>query len=288
MINLECVATFLAVAQYGSFRTAAERTGLSQPAVTQHMKRLETSLKVSLINRSNAGSTLTVEGQAFLPYAQVLIQASNRARSLFDKEVLVVGASSNIGIYLLQPYLKAYKDRAPHTIDVVIDDNNAIADRLQNLAVDLAIMEWWDGRPGFDAHVWRREELVVIVPPGHPWVGQRSIALHALKGMPVLGGEAGTGTGRQLQQCLGDEARNIQVSMQLGSTEAVKHAVHAGLGISIVMATAVAEECRTGWLHAIPIEDDPLQKNIYIVRRSGGSYESLAARFVQFLLHSRF
>lgn len=286
MINLECVATFLAVAQYGSFRAAAEHTGLSQPAVSQHVKRLEASLKVSLIDRSNAGSTLTPEGQAFLPYAEVLIQTSNRARTLFDKETLVVGASSNIGIYVLQPYLKDYKDRVPHTVDAVIGDNNAIADKLQNLAIDVAVMEWWDGRPGFDAHLWRQEGLVVIVPPGHPWVGQRSIALHALKGMPVLGGETGTGTGRQLQRCLGDEAHSIQVSMQLGSTEAVKHAVHAGLGISIVMATAVAEECRSGWLHAIPLENNSLQKDIYIVRRRGGPYESLASQFVRFLLQS--
>ncbi|HQT26843.1 MAG TPA: LysR family transcriptional regulator, partial [Burkholderiales bacterium] len=205
MIKLERVATFLAVAKFGGFREAAKKTGLSQPAVTQHVKRLEQSLNVNLIERKNVGSRLTPEGEKFLPYAETLMRTYERANALFKSASLVVGASSNIGIYLLQPYLKAYKDGAPHGLEVVIGTNASIADKLQNLEIDVAIMEWWDGRPGFASAPWRREDLVMIVPPDHPWSGMDTIPPDWLKGQQLLGGEASSGTGHLLLQHFGSD-----------------------------------------------------------------------------------
>ena len=284
MIDLECAATFLEVARQGGFREAARLTGLSQPTVTQHIKRLEQSLKVTLIQRSNAGCTLTPEGSTFLPYAEHLVRAARRAHALFDKDTLTIGASSNTGIYLLQPHLRAYRDSAPHKLDLVIGNNNHIAEQLQNFEIDVAVMEWWDQRPGFSASVWHREELMVIVPPDHPWAGRQSIPRNWLKGQALLGGEAGSGTGRLLQSYFGDDARNIGVSMQLGSTEAVKHAVRAGLGISLVMAAAVAEENQHGNLCAIAIEGEAPRKDLYVISREKLLPDAPARRFCEFLL----
>ncbi|WP_334188322.1 LysR family transcriptional regulator [Noviherbaspirillum sp.] len=283
MIHLDRIVTFLAVAAHGGFREAAKHTGLSQPAVTQHIKRLEQALKIELIDRSNTGSTLTAAGRTFLPYAENLVHTWHRACGLFAKESIVVGASSNTGIYLLQPYLKAYRDTTQEKLDVVIGDNREIADKLQRCEIDVAVMEWWDDRPGFVAGIWRREELVLIVPPQHEWAALPGISPERLRGLSFLGGEPGTGTGRRLQQCLGDVAHTIGVAMQLGSTEAVKHAVHAGLGMSLVMASAVEKEHRDGWLHAIPIDGKPLHKEIFVMRRADGFSDAPAVRFVDFL-----
>jgi DNA-binding transcriptional LysR family regulator len=283
VIDLEHVATFLAVVEHGGFREAARHTGRSQPAVTQHIKRLEQSLDVNLIDRSNARSTLTPEGRTFLPYAEHLLIICNRARAAFEKSTLVVGASSNIGTYLLQPYVKAYKEASPRALDLVIDDNICIAEKLKGFEIDVAVMEWWDDTPGFVADVWRSEELLLIVPLQHPWAELGSIPRHRLKGLALLGGERGTGTGRLLQQYLGEDAATISVSMQLGSTEAVKHAVHAGLGISLVMAAAVDQERRNGWLRAVSIQDEPPRKEIYLIRREGKSDDGTAAQFIDFV-----
>ncbi len=285
MIHLERVATFLALAASGGFREAAKRTGLSQPTVTQHLKWLEQALNVTLIDRNNAGSTLTPEGRAFLPYAENLVRTYDRARALFEKNSIVIGASSNIGIYLLQPYLKRYKEVSAHKLELIIDDNPAIAGKLERFEIDVAIMEWWDHRPGFAATVWLQEELVVIVPNDHPWAGMRGIPRKWLKGQDFLGGEAGTGTGRLLQEFLGKDADTIGVSMQFGSTEAVKNAVRAGLGISLVMATAIEHESRNGELCAIPIEEMPPRKDIYVIRRECGTHKTPALEFTNFLLH---
>lgn len=287
MIDLACVASFLAVATTGSFRAAAQRVGLSQPAVTQHIRKLEKSLRAELIERGNAGSVLTEQGHAFLPYAEVLVRTAERAQSMFERKNVVVGASSNIGVYLLPKYLKACGDSLGLQLDIVIDDNPTIADRLETMAIDVAVMEWWDGRPGFTARCWKQESLVVIVPPWHPWADMENIPLELLLGVPLLGGEFGTGTGRLLRQCLGRQADGLRTGMQLGSTEAVKRAVQAGLGISIVMAAAVEDEQASGRLSAIPLADVPLQKDIYVAWRESGLQENGAARFAHFLMESR-
>ena len=284
MINLERVATFLAVARQGSFREAARHTGLSQPSVTQHVKRLEQSLNVTLIERNNSGSKLTPHGQTFLPYAETLMRSCERIKALFDKTSVAIGASSNAGIYLMQPHLKTFKDLSSCDLNVVIGTNASVADKLQNGEIDVAIMEWWDGRPGFSATPWRREDLVLIVSPQHPWAGKTSIPKDWLTGLDLLGGETGTGTMRLLEQYLGKEAKTIGVSMQLGSTEAVKHAVQAGLGISLVLASTVKQECLGGLLCSIPIEGKPPQKTIFIIERQRGPLVTPASLFVDHLL----
>ncbi len=283
MIDLERVATFLAVARYGGFREAAKHRGLSQPAVTQHIKRLEQSLNVSLIDRSPFRSTLTPEGRIFLPYPEHLLSICKRARTAFKKDSIAVGASSNIGTYLLQPWLSAYQEASSHKLDLIIGDNIHIAEQLKGLEIDVALMEWWDHSPGFLADVWRSEELLVIVPPQHPWARLGSIPRNWLKGQTFLGGERGTGTGRLLQQYLGEDAATISVSMQLGSTEAVKHAVHAGLGISLVMAGAVEQELRIGWLCGVSIEGEPPRKEIYVIRRESEPHDAPAVELINFL-----
>lgn len=266
MLDLECVATFLAIAACNGFREAAKRTGLSQPTVTQHLKRLELSLNASLIERNNGGSTLTPEGRAFFPFAESLIRTSDRAHALFRKNSIVIGASSNAGIYLLQPFLKAYQEGATHEMHMVIGANTEISEKLARFEIDVAVMEWWDHRPGFVAKVWRREELVLIVPNEHRWASLSTIPRDWLHGERLLGGEPGTGTGRLLQQYFGDGAQTIGVSMQLGSTEAVKRAVQAGLGVSLVMKSAVEQELRDGRLSVIAFENGGPTKEIFVIR----------------------
>lgn len=284
MINLERVVTFLAVVNRGGFREAAKHTGLSQSAVTQHVRRLEESLSVNLIVRNNAGSTLTEEGKVFLPYAENLVRTGSRSCALFDTNRLVIGASSNIGIYVLPPHLRRFKKTATCNFDVVIGDNLTIVKKLENFEVDVAIMEWWDQREGFDACVWRSEALAVIVPVEHPWAKLASIPLDWLKGEKLLGGETSSGTGRLLQHFFGSVADSIGVSMQLGSTEAVKRAVQAGLGISLVISSSVVDECESGRLRSVKIEGITPYKNLYVICRGNMLENTPSAHFKKFLL----
>jgi len=250
------------------------------------MQKLELQLGARLIERDAAGCRLTTEGMAFKPYAENLLRLSTNAAGIFLSKPVVIGASSNIGIYLLSGYVKDFLDmqEIPNTqLDVRIDQNPSIARQLDAGDIDVAVMEWWDGREGYEARPWRQEELVVIVPPGHPWADRHSLSHADLMGVPLLGGEPGTGTGRILADYFGGESNGLTVGMKLGSTDAVKQWVKAGHGVSIVLAGTVAEEARAGTLVPITLDGGNLRKELYVIWRDTLSPGHPARRFGEWL-----
>jgi DNA-binding transcriptional LysR family regulator len=285
VIDLDQVRSFVAVIEAGSFRDAAQRLGLAQPTVSQHVQKLEATLDHLLIERNRARATTTAAGLRFLPFARTLLRLAERARAALDHGSLAIGASSNIGVYLLQPLVRAFTSAQPSVgpIDIRIGTNPETARRLEDAEVDIALMEWWDDRPGFEATVWRREKLVVIVPPEHPWAARKSVAKAMLLREPMIGGEPGTGTARLLQQTFGVDAGILKIGLQLGSTEAVKQAVRAGLGISVTLDSAVRDEVRAGKLRALRVVETPLAKPLFSIFPAGLSITSPAAQFHAFL-----
>lgn len=286
MLNLEHIASFLAVLRTRNFRAAAHERSLSQATVSQHIQKLERVLNTCLIERSHSGCSPTGAGIALLPHAESLMHVNARALNLSRHRAISIGASSNIGIYLLQPYVKSFlaKTGGQYPVEIVIHQNPAIADKLECGEIDVATMEWWDDRPGYIARPWRQEKLVVIVAPDHPWAKLPEVPRAMLRDVPFLGGEPGTGTGRLLVHHMGEAMRGIQGAMQLGSTEAVKRWVQAGLGVSIVLSNTVVEECRVGTLRAIPLEGDPICKTLYVIWRATLRHDSLPLRLAKWLL----
>lgn len=286
-MNLEWLKTFISISQTKSFRATAKQLGISQPTVSQHIQRLETVLNSQLLIRHHNGSQLTPAAYNLLPYAQNLVSLWEKAQISLHWQKLIVGASSNIGIYLLPPYIKRYQEKYRDScpVELTIDNNLEVANQLESGQIDLALMEWWDNRPGFTSKLWRNEEFVVIVPPNHQWQNYPSINIELLFDVPILGGEKGTGTGRLLRQYLGDRLNRLKITMQLGSTEAVKKAVQAGLGISIVLSSSVTSEVQTGKLIAIPLifNHQSLNKNLWVIWRKTLSEASPLKNFIKIL-----
>lgn len=286
MMSLTHVKTFLSVIDEGGFREAARSLMLSQPTVTQHIKKLEDTVGVPLVIRSHANCLPTIYGDRFLPHARRLVAAAQEAQDAVKHERFAIGASSNIGTYLLQPELKAFlsMNGADTHMSVHLDANPEIADRLTRREIDIALMEWWDDRPGFKATVWRREPLVVIVPTDHSWAKRGAVSEDELFSTPLIGGEPGSGTNRLLQQAFGGAADRLQVSMSLGSTAAVVNAVRAGMGVSIVLKSAVCEECAAGLLCALPIAGSELSKDIFLLLPEDLPRGTAAGAFANFLM----
>lgn len=283
-MKLDHLESFLAVARASGFREASKQTGTAQPTLSQHIRKLEQDLGVALLRRQNNGCELTDAGRILTGYAESLLATARQARRALDQRSLTIGASSNIGVYLLPEKIAAFRRHCPDLdLDLTIDDNLTIAGKLARQEIDIALMEWWDARSGFTAVPWRRDELVLVVAPDHPWSQRQTIEADELEGLVLLGGESASGTGRLLQEKLGPLARTLQVKIQLGSTEAVKRAVQAGLGMSIVMLASVRDEIHQGSLCAVRIANTVLQKQLFMVRGNHWPAHSAPVRLMQFL-----
>lgn len=268
MLDIVQVRTFLTIADVSSISEAASKLRLSQPAVSQHLSKLEQSLGTRLFRRDRGGCHLTLEGTQLLPYARELVNAEAKCRDALAGDALTVAASSNIGTYHLPALMQSYyrkRNGRRLVFNVSIGTNMEVYKRLESGSADIGLTEWWDNRDGFTAVEWRRDPMVAIVHPRHKWSGKRGININEACAVPLIGGEAGTGTVTMLKQALGQKTAQLRVSMTLGSTEAVKQAVIAGLGVSLVMRSAVEREVNTGALVAIQIIGAQLEKRFFAI-----------------------
>lgn len=265
MLNLTCVRTFLAVIDANGVRAAAKALDLSPSTVAEHLKQLELDLAAPLVTRSRGAMHATPQGERFLPYARGLVETAMRARELIARPVVRLAAASNVGVYLLQQPLAAFREKTGVEIELWIGPNPAVAERLATGAADVAAMEWWDSRRGYRATSWGREALVLIVSPEHRWADRLNITSDELVEEPLLGGEPGSGTGTLLRKRLGSAADRLRTVSGFGSTEAVKRAVRAGRGVSIVLAAAVTDEVASGQLVALEIRGAELFKEILLI-----------------------
>lgn len=285
-MNLNQVTAYLAVLDTGGFRAAAARLGVTQGAVSQHIRRLEAELGTSLIERTSTRCAATPASAAFERYARALVEVSDRASRLFTDPELVVGAASNIGIYLLQPMIKSigHAHAGRYRIRQRMGTNREVLDDLRTGVVDVALTEWWDRRPGFEATPWRDEPLVVIVGPDHPWAGRSRVSVGELAGETMFGGEPASGTGTLLHRTLGADAARLPPAVNLGSTAAVKAAVQAGLGVSLVLAAAADAEVAAGRLRTLALDGPPLRKTLWLSHRRALVPADPAAAFSRALL----
>lgn len=284
MLNLVHAKTFLAVLSERGFRAAARGLNLSPSTVVEHIRQLEEDLAAPLLVRRRGIVEPTYQGATFAPLARAMLDTAERSRNAIAQAPLRIAASSNIGTYLLQSMLASFQASDPCPVDLWIGPNPEIADRLTNGNADAALMEWWSDRPGFRAHTWRKEPLVAIVAPNHPWANRRAIEARELASQVLLGGEAGSGTIALLRKELGSLADGLTAVGGFGNTEAVKRAVRAGRGVSLVIAAAVADEVRAGHLVALGLKGIGLVKELKIIAPTGLPDAAPAVRFVGHVL----
>jgi DNA-binding transcriptional LysR family regulator len=263
MLNLTHARSFVTVIATRGVRAAARELDLAPSTIVDHIRQLEEVLAAPLVVRQRGSAMPTDQGARFLPLARALVETAGRVRSLIHLPALRLAASSNVGTYLLQPHIAAFRQCAGIPVEQWIGSNSDVVARLERGEADVAAMEWWDGRPGFTARTWRREPLVVIVGSGHRWARGRSVTVTDLQTEPLLGGESGTGTGYLLRRQLGPIAQSLTIIDGFGSTEASRRVAPAA--VRRVMEASVADEVATGRLVALRIEGIELDKEIMLI-----------------------
>jgi DNA-binding transcriptional LysR family regulator len=282
--------TFLVLARLGHFSRAAEELFLTQPAVSNHIKALEEYYQASLFQKIDQKYVLTDPGKILLGYAERVFNVLNEAKrtldgfNQLDSGSLFIGASSNIGVYVLPKILGEFKSRYPKIeIKVSIGPTYAIESKILANEVDVGIVEAETrSHEIVDTFHWK-EGLSVIVSSRHPWAKLKEIEPSKLADEFFIVGERGSGTRKVMEDALGAVVDRIKVLLELGSTEAVKKAVEENLGISIVMDSSVSRESKQGTLKIVELSGVKLQKRINVVHLKGKYWTPSFCRFVEFL-----
>jgi len=271
--SLRQFEVFLAVAGAKSFRRAAEALHLSQPALSQHVGELERELGARLFDRLGRTVELTEAGRILEAHAQRLFATLESAReairelSGLRRGSLVVGASTTPGIYVLPGVLAAFQTRYPGIeLRLQIANSALIEQRVRANEVDLGIVGGHALRQGEEClAAGLLDELVLIVPPKHRWVGRREVSPGLLVQERMLMREEGSAT-RQLTERIFQQARaRFTVAMELGHTEAIKEAVAAGLGVAFVSVHAVRGEIKAKHLFAVRLERFRLRRHFHVI-----------------------
>jgi DNA-binding transcriptional LysR family regulator len=275
-LNLHHLRVFARVAEQGGFSRAAAVLRLSQPAVSKAVQELERQAGVPLLERAGRASRLTPAGAVLFARARELFaveqSAEEELRALRGLEggTLRVGASTTVATYLLPPYLARFRDAHPGVaLRVSSANTRAIGRALLERRLDVALVEGPVAHPRIDVVPWRDDELVVITPPAHRLAARRSIRLVDLAEEPFIVREPGSGTRNVAERALAAERIEPPVVMQLASTEAIKQAVAAGLGLAILSRFAVADQVALGRIAAVRVRGAVLRRSLSELRLVG-------------------
>jgi DNA-binding transcriptional LysR family regulator len=273
--QLPHLETFARAAELGSFTATAQALGLTQAAVSQRIGALEQVLKVALFHRQGGRVFLAPAGQRLYPFAQSILSLHQEAREAVTGQKvpvageLVLAASSVPGEHLLPAVLSVYHDRYPHIqVRASITDTATVVQQVEQGLAQLGLVGGQRDNPHLIFSCFACDRMVLVVPVAHPFATQDEVSLEQLCQQPVILREVGSGSRWCLEQALtraGVSPRNLHVALELGSNEAIKEAVHQGLGLAVLSTHVVQKEVQSGHLRALEVKGLDLQREMYTV-----------------------
>lgn len=289
-MNFHHLTIFDAVAREKSIGRAGRRLRISQPAVSKQLQLLEQTLGTMLVDRLPRGVRLTPAGELLAGYSQRIMNlAAEAERALAELQglrggQLTVGASTTIGIYFLPELLARYRRLYPRIdLNLEVANTHVIQQSLHERRVDIAVTEGFVHLPELRARVFLFDELVPIVPFGHPLSKARSVRLERFCAEPVLMREQGSGTREVIEAALRKKGVEVTPLMTLGSTEAIKRSVSAGVGVSFVSSLTVQQELQDHRLATVALRRFRLNRSLHVVQARDQGVSAAVRAFLELL-----
>jgi DNA-binding transcriptional LysR family regulator len=275
MDNLDRLRVFYAVAGAGSFTDAAESLHLTQPGVSKHIRHMEEELGAPLFDRLGKTIALTQAGEILYHAAKEVIgsvaAAEQRIQDLAGLHAgrLRVGASFPVGLYVLPRVLAAFrKDHSAIDVILAISTTAKIEAKVLDNQIDLGLISAETQNPKLMSFAFMTDELVVIVPADHKWSSRRNVKALDLTEETFILAARGAGARAVVEERLKEKGIVLTNVLDFVNAEGVKHAVEAGLGVSIQPRGIVRREIEAGSLNAIRLADmDPEIEYVFIRRR---------------------
>jgi DNA-binding transcriptional LysR family regulator len=282
---------FRAVAEQLSFHKAAKQLFITQPAVTLQIKALEDDLGVRLFDRAGGHVSLTSQGVLLLGYAQKLAALASEAEQELAAArgqfagILALGVSTTIAQYVLPRLIAAFLAENPR-VELSLHSGNteAIARLLLQDKVCIGLIEGPSPEQGLRIEPFMQDELVLIAPPDFE---ADRLSGDQLVESNLLMREQGSGSRRVVEGALqgaGIALKAFRNVMDLDSTEAIKSAVEAGLGIGFVSRWAISKELELGALKVVPVNGVKAARDFSLALRSGPEPPGAAGAFRDFAL----
>jgi DNA-binding transcriptional LysR family regulator len=286
------LAAFCAVVERRSFSQAAERLGVTQPAVSLQIRSLEQRLGRRLLDRSGRRVEPTEAGLRLYASAQRLLQAEEQLLEELDSDddgavtgTLELGASTGPGGTVVPVILCEFQERNQGVhVRLSVSDTQTVVAQVAGRELELGIVGAGRRHRGVAFEPFFRDEVVLALPAAHPFAG-KTITLEQLKGEPLIVMQDGAGVRQVLEDELrksGARLRDLDVRLELGLQESVRSAVLAGHGVTFISRLAIESDVAAGLLATARVRGlDPVRE-IFLVRASGRSETRAARAFVAF------
>lgn len=289
-LTLRQLEVFAAVARGGTTRAAAEEISRSQSAASNALGELEGVLGVQLFDRVGKKLVINENGRALLPKVAGVLEQAAETQALFTAAhaaPLRLASSYTIGEYLLPDLIAGWKSTHPRSHVVVqIANTHDVFDSVAAFSADIGFIEGSHTHRDLAVRRWMTDQMVVIAPPRHPMAGRKVNARQLANAAWVLR-EPGSGTREASERWLIPQLPEMQVELELGTNEAVKRAVAAGIGLGCLSELAVRDAIQQGWLVQLPTTFAAVDRTLSVVRHRSKKLGTAAEGFLRHCFEAR-
>jgi len=275
-ITLQQMEALIYLVEERSFSRAAARMLLTQPALTKQIRHVEDCLGVKVVNRSRDGVSLTPEGKILYDAVRRIVRLRRDAADKIDQlrkqpcGDVYLSASMIPATYILPRAVSAFKKEHPDIrIFLKTEDSEEVINQVLDREVEIGFIGKSPQNAKLIAEPVWHDRLILVVPADHRWTKKESVAVSELMKEPFVLREKGSAT-RDVFELYMKEQKDVRLADfnicgELGSSEAIKEAVLAGLGISVLSAHAVARELASGMLFEIPLASCRIERRFYLI-----------------------
>jgi len=294
-LTLRQLQIFIAVARTGSTTAASADIALSQSATSAAVNELERLLSLQLFDRVGRRLLLNDNGRALLPRAQALLQGAHAVERMAHNadtqlQSLRIGASTTLGNHVLPQLLAQFLGSAPATAahwqsSVAIGNTEDICARVADFSLDIGLVEGHCHHPSLAVRPWLHDELVLVTAPqGVPGLDPSApISLEQLRNAVWLLRESGSGTRETGDLTILPQLHAYRRVIELGSSEAIKQAAAAGLGVACLSRWVVRDFLRQGLLQELLTPLPSMQRQCFCVLQQGKEITPALARLLAHL-----